>query len=233
MLPRPPSSAQGSRRPSRLDRRAIYYPTEIPTAFQTGSRRFVISRPATSEAKRFHDVKDRYVAETTSYFPKIRESSIVRDKREKRITLSKQIRQESCGLSRAMSKQQQVTSVNPSLTLDQDGMAAMRLVFERCGRLNEKDFTAEMLYALNAQELEWEQQVAMTHELSCLYQQADLHGTGFLTWEDFSSTILEASDMCSPEEDTSSQQAYQTDALNLSAELHGMALIGYFYKIQD
>lgn len=38
-------------------------------------------------------------------------------------------------------------------------MAAMRLAFERRGRLDEKDFTAEMLHALHAQDLEWDQQV--------------------------------------------------------------------------
>ncbi|KAE9242164.1 hypothetical protein PF002_g8879 [Phytophthora fragariae] len=230
MKPQPPSSAQSSRRPSRLDQWTIYLPAEILPAFQTGSRRFEAARPATSETQRFQPSRDRFAAEPSSYFPKIRESAIARDKREKQLVV-KQAHQgwnqstRTCR-RRFNSQSLQAASHVPTkslATLDQDGMAVMRLAFERRGRLDEKDFTAEMLHALNAQELEWEQQVNLIHELSSLYQQSDLHAAGFLTWEDFSSSIFKPSDEHSPEVDTASQRLKcQPDALNMSAELHGM-----------
>ncbi|KAE9349954.1 hypothetical protein PF008_g6681 [Phytophthora fragariae] len=230
MKPQPPSSAQSSRRPSRLDQWTIYLPAEIPPAFQTGSRRFEAARPATSETQRFQPSRDRFAAEPSSYFPKIRESAISRDKREKQLVV-KQAHQgwnqstRTCR-RRFNSQSLQAASHVPTkslATLDQDGMAVMRLAFERRGRLDEKDFTAEMLHALNAQELECEQQVNLIHELSSLYQQSDLHAAGFLTWEDFSSSIFKPSDEHSPEVDTASQRLKcQPDALNMSAELHGM-----------
>ncbi|KAG6624049.1 uncharacterized protein IUM83_01924 [Phytophthora cinnamomi] len=213
MKPLPPSSTQSSRRPSRLDRRTIYLPAEIPAAFQTGSHRFEAARPATSEVQRFQNSRDRFAAETTSYFPKIRESAIARDKREKQL-VERQTRQgwnQSAGtrIRPSTPKPQLTASDAPAkslATLDQDGMAVMRLAFERRGRLDEKDFTAEMFHALHAQDLEWEQQVALIHELSSLYRQADLHAAGFLTWEDFSLSIFKPSDEYFPEEDTTAQR---------------------------
>jgi hypothetical protein len=131
-----------------------------------------------------------------SYFPKIRESTIARDKREKQLARSKQTRQvwrAPPNLLAATPGSQQAAASLPSkplstlgwccwglekvvnltdrglLLVDQDGVAAMRLVFESCGHLDEEEFVVEMFDVLNAQNLPWEQQVGANPNAHCFY----------------------------------------------------------------
>lgn len=188
------------------------------------------------DAREHHGV---YTQSRASYFPQLRESLTAREGREQRArcvdTDSLTARRPPSSLSSSRKgsvtsrgRLQSTESVGLSSVtskLDRDGIAAVFDAFQAMQTLDEEEFVSEMLIGLKAHDASDNKRVEITGQLSDLFRQADIHGKGILTWEDFSFFIAQTTDVASALEDTVINK-YQADtvppSLNLVTEVEGM-----------